>query len=221
VGPSANATTAKHAVVSVCFKQELRLELGTATSSRVWSALDRVIAVQVVSAANIVGAGHGLEVGRKLELLSIRQAEAHAEQALRLQKRGQLVSQRATAQPASKLAAVAMQVHTLLLLLLLLVKSWSMFCLWSEMSTISCSPVKISCLWCFEDACLVLPLSRRLMLTLYSIEVREAWALAKQLWLVRVLSEPEMIWCLHRGCNTDPNQTVELVLVLWAVDAGI
>ena len=79
--------------------------------------------MQVVSAANIVGAGHGLEVGRKLELLSIRQAEAHAEQALRLQKSGQLVSQRATAQPASKLAAVTTQVHTLLLLLLLPVKS--------------------------------------------------------------------------------------------------
>ncbi len=79
--------------------------------------------MQVVSAANIVGAGHGLEVGRKLELLSIRQAEAHAEQALRLQKSGQLVSQRATAQPASKLAAVTTQVYTLLLLLLLPVKS--------------------------------------------------------------------------------------------------
>ncbi len=78
---------------------------------------DRAIAVQVVSAANIGGVGHGLEVGRKLELLSIRQAEAHAEQALRLQKGGQPISQRPTPGPASKLAAVAMQVHTLLLLL--------------------------------------------------------------------------------------------------------
>ena len=77
----------------------------------------------MVSAANVVGAGHGLEVGRKLELLSVRQAEAHAEQALRLQKSGQLVSQRATAQPASKLGAMTMQVHTLLVLLSLPVKS--------------------------------------------------------------------------------------------------
>ncbi len=115
--------TAKLSSISVFSKQKLSLELGIAMSSRVWSALDRVIAVQVVSAANIVGAGHGLEVGRKLELLSIRQAEAHAEQALRLQRGGQLVSQRATAQQASKLAAVPMQVHTLLLLLLLPVKS--------------------------------------------------------------------------------------------------
>ena len=39
---------------------------------------------QVVAAANIIGAGNGLEVGRKLELLTIRGAEAEAEQALRL-----------------------------------------------------------------------------------------------------------------------------------------
>ena len=77
----------------------------------------------MVSAANVVGAGHGLEVGRKLELLSVRQAEAHAEQALRLQKSGQLVSQRATAQPASKLGSVTTQVHTLLVLQPLPVKS--------------------------------------------------------------------------------------------------
>ena len=77
----------------------------------------------MVSAANVVGAGHGLEVGRKLELLSVRQAEAHAEQALRLQKSGQLISQIATAQPASKLDAVTTQVHTLLVLHSLPVKS--------------------------------------------------------------------------------------------------
>ena len=41
-------------------------------------------ALQVVSATNIIGAGHGLEVGKKLELLGIRQAEAHAERAERL-----------------------------------------------------------------------------------------------------------------------------------------
>ena len=40
--------------------------------------------LQVVSATNIIGAGHGLEVGKKLELLGIRQAEAHAEHAQRL-----------------------------------------------------------------------------------------------------------------------------------------
>lgn len=39
---------------------------------------------QVVAAANIIGAGNGLEVGRNLELLTIRGAEAEAEQALRL-----------------------------------------------------------------------------------------------------------------------------------------
>lgn len=35
---------------------------------------------QVVMGANIVGAGHGLEVGAKLELLKIRQTEALAEE---------------------------------------------------------------------------------------------------------------------------------------------
>ena len=39
---------------------------------------------QVVAAANIIGAGNGLEVGRELELLTIRGAEAEAEQAVRL-----------------------------------------------------------------------------------------------------------------------------------------
>lgn len=41
-------------------------------------------ALQVVTAANIIGTGNGLEVGRRLELLSIRGAEAEAEQAMRL-----------------------------------------------------------------------------------------------------------------------------------------
>ena len=40
--------------------------------------------LQVVTAANIIGAGNGLEVGRRLELLSVRGAEAEAEQAVRL-----------------------------------------------------------------------------------------------------------------------------------------
>lgn len=38
----------------------------------------------MVAAANIIGAGNGLEVGRELELLTIRGAEAEAEQAVRL-----------------------------------------------------------------------------------------------------------------------------------------
>lgn len=41
-------------------------------------------ALQVVSASNIVGAGQALEVGKKLELLAVRKAEADAEQARRL-----------------------------------------------------------------------------------------------------------------------------------------
>ena len=40
--------------------------------------------LQVVTAANIIGAGNGLEVGSKLELLSIRGAEAEAEQDFRI-----------------------------------------------------------------------------------------------------------------------------------------
>lgn len=71
--------------------------------------------LQVVSAANIIGAGHGLEVGRRLELLSIRQAEAEAEQSLRLHRNGPRTFPRSTADPASLLASVAKQVGLRLL----------------------------------------------------------------------------------------------------------
>ena len=49
------------------------------------------------SATNIVEAGSGLEVGNKLELLGVRQAEAHAEQAQRLTSLHQSSMQRSTA----------------------------------------------------------------------------------------------------------------------------
>lgn len=68
----------------------------------------------MVSAANIAGAGHGLEVGQKLELLSIRQAEAEAEQAHRLQRQGPQTFPRSTADPAS-MPTVLTQVQALLL----------------------------------------------------------------------------------------------------------
>ena len=41
--------------------------------------------------ANIVAAGHGLEVGARLELLKIRQAEALAEEASRLGVNGTIM----------------------------------------------------------------------------------------------------------------------------------
>ena len=65
---------------------------------------------QVVTAANIIGTGNGLEVGRRLELLSIRGAEAEAEQAIRLSN-----APASTSGMHSPLQAAALQVTWLAL----------------------------------------------------------------------------------------------------------
>lgn len=70
-----------------------------------------------MAAANIIGAGNGLEVGRKLELLTIRGAEAEAEQALRLSNAAAGHSGMITPGPT------AMQVTTLSCILLCLLSA--------------------------------------------------------------------------------------------------
>jgi len=92
----------------------MRSLAATTHSSMLKGGRNKLHTLQVVSAANIVGAGHGLEVGRSLELLTIRQAEAQAEQAHRLLRLGPRTFQRPTADQALMPPATAMQVCTLL-----------------------------------------------------------------------------------------------------------
>lgn len=65
----------------------------------------------MVTAANIVGAGNGLEVGRRLELLSIRGAEAEAEQALRLSNAAAPRSEMVTMGQAASMQVPSLHFH--------------------------------------------------------------------------------------------------------------